>query len=67
MKSKSVVDALRTRGINTSATHPESGILDFEQKGVPSALRISPHYYNTVSEVDELVDTIREIVAEART
>ena len=46
---------------NTSASLREYGILDFDAKGVESALRISPHYYNTVGEIDLLIDALGEV------
>jgi selenocysteine lyase/cysteine desulfurase len=54
--------ALRARRINTSASLRSYGILDFDAKGVESAVRISPHYYNTLNEIDVLIDALREIV-----
>jgi selenocysteine lyase/cysteine desulfurase len=39
--------ALRAQGINTSSPHREDAVIDMNEKGVRSALRISPHYYNT--------------------
>jgi selenocysteine lyase/cysteine desulfurase len=56
-----LVAALRTRGINTSASLRAYGIFDFDAKGVDSALRVSPHYYNTLDEIDLLVDALGEI------
>ncbi|HWN17807.1 MAG TPA: aminotransferase class V-fold PLP-dependent enzyme, partial [Gemmatimonadales bacterium] len=38
---------LRRRGINTSSPHREDAVIDMDEKGTESALRISPHYYNT--------------------
>lgn len=56
-----VVAALRTRQINTSATLRAYGILDFDAKGVASAVRVSPHYYNTAAEIDQLVTALADI------
>ena len=55
--------ALRARRINTSASLRWYGILDFDAKGVQTALRISPHYYNTATEIDLLIDALSEIAA----
>jgi len=41
----------------------EFGIYDFEEKGIETAVRLSPHYYNTEAEVDAAVSAIRELVA----
>lgn len=49
---------LREAGINTSLVSYGSAVLDFDQKGVDWALRLSPHYYNTVEEMDRAVGEI---------
>jgi selenocysteine lyase/cysteine desulfurase len=55
--------ALRSRGINTSSPHREDAVIDMDEKGTASALRISPHYYNTQEEIDTAVDAIRELLS----
>ena len=57
-----IVAALRKRGINSSASLGWYGIYDFAEKGVTSALRFSPHYYNTEEEVDAGVAAVADIV-----
>jgi selenocysteine lyase/cysteine desulfurase len=54
---------LRSRGINTSSPHREDAVIDMDQKGASSALRISPHYYNTREEVDTAIDALQEILS----
>jgi selenocysteine lyase/cysteine desulfurase len=54
---------LRRRGINTSSPHREDAVIDMDEKGTESALRISPHYYNTKEEIDTAVEALREIVS----
>jgi selenocysteine lyase/cysteine desulfurase len=54
--------ALRARGINASSPEREDAVIDMDAKGVSSALRISPHYYNTAGEIDTAVETLREMV-----
>jgi len=58
-----IVRALKDRGINTVASLREYGIYDFEAKHVQSAVRLSPHYYNSETEVDAAVAAVREIIA----
>lgn len=58
-----LVEALRIRGINTSSASIHAGLLDFRDKGVDGALRLSPHYYNTEGEIDDAVAALAEIVA----
>lgn len=57
-----VVTALRERAINTSASLWEYAVLDFSDKAVEGAVRISPHYYNTEAEIDAAVEVIRQLV-----
>jgi selenocysteine lyase/cysteine desulfurase len=52
--------ALRTRGINTSSAHRTGGVLDMDEKGVASVLRLSPHYYNTEDELDAAIAALRD-------
>lgn len=54
--------ALRQRGINVSSPSREDAVIDMDEKGVSSALRISPHYYNTAAEVDMAVATLGELL-----
>lgn len=53
-----VVARLREQGVSTSALHRVSAVIDLEEKGVETALRLSPHYYNTVAEVRAAVAAI---------
>jgi selenocysteine lyase/cysteine desulfurase len=57
-----VVEQLRQRGINTSATLRDYAVIDMDEKRAASALRISPHYYNTQGEVDAAVLALAEIL-----
>jgi selenocysteine lyase/cysteine desulfurase len=54
---------LRTRGINTSSPQREDAVIDMDEKGASSALRISPHYYNTKEEIDTAVEALQEILS----
>ena len=49
---------LSDRGINSAVSLREYGQFDFAAKGVETAIRLSPHYYNTVEEVDAAVDAV---------
>jgi selenocysteine lyase/cysteine desulfurase len=57
---------LRARNINTSSPHREDAVIDMDEKGTSSALRISPHYYNTKEEIDTAVDTLAEVIKRER-
>jgi selenocysteine lyase/cysteine desulfurase len=54
-----VARELRRQRINVSATFRQWAILDMEDKHVESAVRISPHYYNTEDEIDAVVAALR--------
>ncbi len=54
--------ALRARGINTSSPHREDAVIDMDEKQTTSALRISPHYYNSNEEIDTAVGALEEII-----
>ena len=60
-----LVGALRGRGINTSASLGAYAIIDMAEKNVTSAFRISPHYYNTESELDTLIEALKSFPAKA--
>jgi selenocysteine lyase/cysteine desulfurase len=49
--ARDVVEALREQGINASSLERTSAVLDMDAKGVTSALRLSPHYFNTEREL----------------
>jgi selenocysteine lyase/cysteine desulfurase len=57
-----LVAALREEGINTSAVDRTAAVLDLDEKGVRTALRLSPHYYNTEAEVRAAVAAIEALV-----
>ncbi len=57
-----LVKRLREEGVNTSAVERSSAVLDFDRKGVESVLRLSPHYFNTVEELDQAVETLGRLL-----
>ena len=60
--SSALVKQLRTRGINTSASCREDGVIDMDEKQHASVLRLSPHYYNTEAELDIAVAALAELL-----
>jgi selenocysteine lyase/cysteine desulfurase len=57
-----LVAELHRRHINTSASLGWYGLIDMAEKQAVSALRISPHYYNTLEEVDAAVEALEDII-----
>jgi selenocysteine lyase/cysteine desulfurase len=60
--ARDLVRKLREHSINTAASLQWYGLIDMTEKQSATALRISPHYYNTVSEIDEVVGALNELV-----
>jgi selenocysteine lyase/cysteine desulfurase len=58
--------ALRARGINVSSPSREDAVIDMDAKGATSAIRLSPHYYNTAAEIDAAVEAIGDLVGGKR-
>jgi selenocysteine lyase/cysteine desulfurase len=54
---------LRKRGINTSSADRQSGVLDMDEKRARTALRFSPHYYNTDDELDAAVAALANLAS----
>jgi selenocysteine lyase/cysteine desulfurase len=54
--------ALRARRINTSSPGRDDAVIDMDEKGAASALRVSPHYYNTADEIDAAVAALAEVL-----
>jgi cysteine desulfurase / selenocysteine lyase len=50
------------KNINTSVVHDYDGPLDLPKRNLQTALRISPHYFNSIDDVEQLVNTIQELV-----
>jgi selenocysteine lyase/cysteine desulfurase len=58
-----LVTQLKARGINTSSQTRIDAVLDYDEKGVDGALRMSPHYYNDHSDLDALIAGLEEILS----
>jgi selenocysteine lyase/cysteine desulfurase len=54
-------DELAARGINSAVSLREYALYDFTDKAVEDCVRLSPHYYNTEQEVDDVVAAVREL------
>lgn len=56
-----VARRLGERGINVSVSAPTSTPIDGQHRHLPDLVRASPHYYNTESEIEHMVMTVRSI------
>jgi selenocysteine lyase/cysteine desulfurase len=59
-----IVAALREQAINTSATAREWAVLDMKDKHARTAVRVSPHYYNTRRDIDIAVSAMEEFATD---
>jgi len=58
-----IVDELLKRKINIVPSYRNFAVIDFDEKQVEWALRASPHYYNTIEEIDNFVESVKEIIS----
>ena len=56
-----LLNSLKVQNVNVGMTTAASARIDFQEKGVSWALRLSPHYFNTLSEIDQVIAYIDEI------
>jgi len=53
-----IVASLRAEGIKIGTSDPDSTRLDSEARGLADVFRAAPHYYNTESELDRLIEAL---------
>ena len=56
---------LRRRGITSSASLRAYAVIDMDEKRANTALRLSPHYYNTEEEISAAVEALSSLPAKA--
>jgi cysteine desulfurase / selenocysteine lyase len=56
-----VVDVADRHGISINASTAPWAALDMDAKGLGSVVRASPHYFNTESELERLVDVVDQL------
>jgi selenocysteine lyase/cysteine desulfurase len=57
-----IVSELAKRKINVVPSYRAFGLIDFDEKGVKWVVRASPHYYNTASEIEYFLESLKEII-----
>nr|WP_294947125.1 aminotransferase class V-fold PLP-dependent enzyme [uncultured Mucilaginibacter sp.] len=61
-----IVSELLKRKINVVPSYRAFGVIDFDEKGVKWAVRASPHYYNTLDELEIFTESLQEILKAGR-
>jgi len=54
-------EVLRKNKVYYSIAFRGSALIDFDKKGETWAIRLSPHYFNTIEEMDLVAEIVREI------
>lgn len=62
-KKDALIAHLKKANLNFSIQGRHNALIDFDEKGVDWALRVSPHYYNTEAEVDVLVHALGHVAS----
>jgi cysteine desulfurase/selenocysteine lyase len=62
--AEDLVPAIRARGINVSLSTADYARVDFDAHGIHSQVRVSPHAFNTIEEIDLVVATVGELVGD---
>jgi selenocysteine lyase/cysteine desulfurase len=59
---QNILDELLKRKINVVPSYRGFAVIDFDEKQVEWAIRASPHYFNTIAEIDAFTEAVREII-----
>jgi selenocysteine lyase/cysteine desulfurase len=62
LQPEDLLEPLRQRKVNVVPSYRGFAVIDFDEKGVEWALRASPHYYNTVEELEVFLSTVKDRV-----
>ncbi|MEM7426058.1 MAG: aminotransferase class V-fold PLP-dependent enzyme [Pseudomonadota bacterium] len=54
--------AMSEAGVNVSTSSPASTRLDAEARGLPIVVRVSPHYYNTETEIERFLSKLKSVL-----
>ena len=55
---KEIVDQMSEAGFAIGLVDPESTLIDYERRNLPTLLRMAPHYYNTEDEIEKAVKQV---------
>lgn len=60
-----LTEQLLRRKINVVPSYRGFAVIDFDEKNVKWAIRASPHYYNTIDEIDQFIEAVKELITTA--
>jgi len=60
VSTESISRQLMAAGVSHSISRRSSALIDFDRKGVQAAIRLSPHIFNTDSEVSKIVSIVQQ-------
>lgn len=55
-----IQQVLKENNVFFSVTHKNSALIDFTKKNISGIVRLSPHYFNTVEEVDRVLNILKK-------
>ncbi|WP_288243301.1 aminotransferase class V-fold PLP-dependent enzyme [uncultured Chryseobacterium sp.] len=55
-----IQNVLKENNIFFSVTHKNSALIDFTRKNINGIVRLSPHYFNTVEEIEMVSDILKQ-------
>lgn len=61
MPKNQLIKLLDSHSIYYSITHKSSAVIDFEKKNIDWAMRLSPHYFNTMDEVTKVIEVLKKV------
>jgi len=59
--SEDIKAKLAQKNINVSVSDPGSTLLDATNRGLKDIVRVSPHYYNSESEIEQFIAAVGEL------
>lgn len=62
LSAEYIVSELAKLKINVVPSYRAFGLIDFDEKGVEWAVRASPHYYNTLDEIEYFIEAVKKMV-----
>lgn len=60
-EKQNIIDTLERNDVYFSVAFRGSALIDFDKKGTDWAIRISPHYFNTLEEIERLAAIVKSI------